>query len=148
MAQPRAAPQLATLRGALAPDRPVAGNQDALWRGRRASTVAERGVILRPVGEPAEPASGASGQEPAEVAAGRELFDGTCAHCHGPGAVTIERRINLRLMQHRYGDKMDETFMHTVTHGRPQKGMPDWTGALDNDQFAKILAFLHSVQTK
>jgi hypothetical protein len=62
--------------------------------------------------------------------------------------VTIERRINLRLMQRRYGDKMDETYITTVTHGRPEKGMPDWTGVFSNDQFTKILAFLHSVQTK
>ena len=62
--------------------------------------------------------------------------------------MTVERRINLRLMQHRYGDKMDETFINTVTHGRPEKGMPDWTGVFSNDQFTKILAFLHSVQTK
>jgi ABC-type amino acid transport substrate-binding protein/mono/diheme cytochrome c family protein len=98
--------------------------------------------------QPAEPAPGVSGQDSAEIAEGRELFDGTCAHCHGPNAVTIERRINLRLMQHRYGDKMDETFITTVTHGRPEKGMPDWTGVFSNDQFTKILAFLHSVQTK
>jgi polar amino acid transport system substrate-binding protein len=39
----------------------------------------------------------------------------------------------------RYGDRMDQKFMYTVTHGRPEKGMPDWTGAFDNDQFTKIL---------
>jgi polar amino acid transport system substrate-binding protein len=62
--------------------------------------------------------------------------------------VTVERRINLRLMKRRYGDKMDETFMTTVTHGRPEKGMPNWSDVFSNDQFTKILTFLHSVQTK
>ena len=81
------------------------------------------------------------------AAAGRELFDGTCAHCHGPDAVTTERRINLRLLHRRYGDKMDETFMYTVTHGRPEKGMPNWSGVFTEDQFAQILSFLHTVQT-
>ena len=98
--------------------------------------------------QPGEPASGANDQNSEEVAAGRELFNGTCAHCHGPDAVTVERRINLRLMQRRYGDKMDETFMTTVTHGRPEKGMPNWSDVFSNDQFTKILTFLHSVQTK
>ena len=98
--------------------------------------------------KPAEPASESGGQNSEEVAAGRELFDGTCAHCHGPGGVTVERRINLRLMHRRYGDKMDETFMYTVTHGRPEKGMPNWEGVFTDEQFAKILAFLHTVQTR
>ena len=62
--------------------------------------------------------------------------------------MTVERRINLRLMHHRYGDKMDETFMYTVTHGRAEKGMPNWTGVFTDEQFAKILAFLHTVQTR
>jgi hypothetical protein len=26
--------------------------------------------------------------------------------------------------------------------------MPNWTGVFSNDQFTKVLAFLHSVQTK
>ena len=96
---------------------------------------------------PTGPAS--NSPEPAsEIAEGRELFAGTCAHCHGPGAVAVERRVNLRLMKRRYGDKMDETFMNVVTHGRPEKGMPAWSEAFDNDQFRKILAFLHSVQTR
>ena len=54
--------------------------------------------------------------------------------------MTVERRINLRLMNRRYGDKMDETFMYTVTHGRPEKGMPNWSGVFNNEQFAKILS--------
>jgi len=80
--------------------------------------------------------------------AGPELFNGTCAHCHGPEAVAAERRVNLRLMQRRYRDKMDEVFMTTVMNGRPDKGMPDWSGTFNNDAFTKILSFLHSVQTR
>lgn len=80
------------------------------------------------------------------IAEGHELFNGTCAHCHGPDAVQSERRINLRLLQHRYGDTMDELFYTTVTHGRPAKGMPNWSGVFTDEEFAKILAYLHSVQ--
>lgn len=82
----------------------------------------------------------------AEVAAGHELFNENCSHCHGPDAVQGERRIDLRLLHHRYGDKMNEVFHYTVTHGRITKGMPNWSGILTDDQFHKILAFLHSVQ--
>jgi polar amino acid transport system substrate-binding protein len=77
-----------------------------------------------------------------DITEGHEIFNGTCAHCHGPDAVQSERRINL----HRYGDKMDETFRYVVTHGRPEKGMPNWSEVFSSEQFDKILAFLHSVQ--
>jgi polar amino acid transport system substrate-binding protein len=80
------------------------------------------------------------------IAEGRELFNGTCAHCHGPDAVVSERRINLRLLQHRYGDTMDEVFHTTVTHGRPAKGMPNWSGIFNENEFTEILAFLKTVQ--
>ena len=86
-----------------------------------------------PDGDPAPPASPASPAPPARVlpaaapmpatvtaqaasevvmpatgkgdpAAGREVFNGTCAHCHGPDAVVADRRINLRRLQEKYGD--------------------------------------------
>jgi polar amino acid transport system substrate-binding protein len=81
-----------------------------------------------------------------DIAEGHDIFNGTCAHCHGPDAVQSERRINLRLLKHRYGDKMDETFRYAVTHGRPEKGMPNWSEVFTGEQLDKILAFLHSVQ--
>ncbi len=82
-----------------------------------------------------------------EIKEGREIFNGTCAHCHGPDAVQSERRINLRLLQHRYGDDMEQVFFTTVTHGRPAKGMPNWSGVFSHEDFIKIFAFLKSVQT-
>lgn len=90
---------------------------------------------------PATPASSS-----ADAAAGQKIFNGTCGHCHGPDAVQSERRINLRLLHHRYGDQMDEVFHTTVTNGRPSKGMPVWKGVFSEDDFAKILAFLKTVQ--
>ena len=81
-----------------------------------------------------------------DAAAGRAIFNSTCAHCHGPNAEQAIMRINLRLLKHRYGERMDEVFITTVTHGRPTKGMPNWSGILSDDDFAKIRAFLHAVQ--
>jgi polar amino acid transport system substrate-binding protein len=82
----------------------------------------------------------------AQVAAGHKLFNDNCSHCHGPDAIQGERRINLRLLRHKHGDEMDEVFITTVTHGRVTKGMPNWSGILTDDQFGKILAYLHSIQ--
>lgn len=87
-----------------------------------------------------------SSSEAARVPEGSDLFNSTCAHCHGPDAVQAERRINLRLLRHRYGDTMDQVFFTTVTHGRPEKGMPNWSEVFTDDQFKSILAFLRSVQ--
>jgi polar amino acid transport system substrate-binding protein len=81
-----------------------------------------------------------------DVASGHEIFNGTCSHCHGPDAIQSERRINLRLLKHRYGDKMDQIFHDTVTRGRPEKGMPNWSGVFSEEDFSKILAYLHTVQ--
>jgi mono/diheme cytochrome c family protein len=91
-------------------------------------------------------AATASAPDPGKIHDGQELFNGTCVHCHGPDAVTTERRINLRLLRHKYGDRMDEVFLYTVTHGRPDKGMPSWIGVFSDEQLQEVLAFLHTVQ--
>lgn len=83
-----------------------------------------------------------------DALAGRETFDGTCAHCHGPNAVVADRKINLRLLQHKYGDDMEAVFFKTVTEGRPSKGMPTWKGVFTHEDFVNILAYLNTVQNK
>lgn len=87
-----------------------------------------------------------AGQPAALVSAGKEVFNGTCAHCHGPDAVQSERRIDLRLMQNRYGDEMRSRFWTTVHEGRPAKGMPAWKEVFTEDQFESIYAYLLTVQ--
>ena len=56
------------------------------------------------------------------------------------------RNGNLRHLALRYGNKMDQVFMYTVTHGRPSKAMPNWSGILTQAQFRNILAYLQSIQ--
>jgi polar amino acid transport system substrate-binding protein len=84
--------------------------------------------------------------ETSAVAAGHSLFNDNCEHCHGPDAVTGVEQRNLRHLAVRYGSKMDQVFLYTVTHGRPTKGMPNWSGILTQAQFRNILAYLHSIQ--
>ena len=97
---------------------------------------------------PATPAPGVANHERGDAALGREVFDGTCAHCHGPNAVVADKKINLRLLQHKYGDQMEEVFFTTVTNGRPSKGMPTWKDVFKHEDFVNILAYLHTVQDK
>jgi mono/diheme cytochrome c family protein len=82
------------------------------------------------------------------VGAGKEIFNGTCAHCHGPDAIQSERKIDLRLLRHRYGDEMRDTFWKTVHEGRPSKGMPPWKEVFTDDQFDSIYSFLLTVQAE
>jgi mono/diheme cytochrome c family protein len=84
---------------------------------------------------------------PNAAAEGRTIFNGTCNHCHGPDAEQSVKKIDLRLLHHRYGGAMDQVFHYTVTHGRESKGMPNWSGVFTEDDFTKILAFLHTVQS-
>lgn len=80
------------------------------------------------------------------VSEGKEIFNGNCAHCHGPDAVQAERKIDLRLLKKRYGDEMRDKFWTTVHDGRPSKGMPAWKDVYTEDQFKSIYAYLLTVQ--
>ncbi|MFC5321196.1 c-type cytochrome [Bradyrhizobium oligotrophicum] len=91
--------------------------------------------------------STASAPKTEAVALGKEIFNGTCAHCHGPDAVQAERRIDLRRLQTRYGEDMRDKFWTTVHEGRPSKGMPAWKEVFTDDQFEGIYSFLLTVQS-
>jgi len=84
--------------------------------------------------------------EPGNAAAGKQVFDSTCAHCHGPNAVVADRKINLRLLKRKHGDKLDEVFFATVSEGRPTKGMPAWKDVYKRQDLANILSYLQTVQ--
>ncbi|MHC2255356.1 polar amino acid transport system substrate-binding protein [Bradyrhizobium embrapense] len=107
--------------------------------------------------EPATVGQAASTEKPVQTAAiaadtkgdataGREVFNGTCAHCHGPDAVQAERKIDLRLLKKRYADDMEQTFWKTVHDGRPAKGMPAWKDVFSDDELRNVYAYLQSVQ--
>jgi mono/diheme cytochrome c family protein len=81
-----------------------------------------------------------------DIKAGRETFNGTCAHCHGPDAVQAERKIDLRLLRKRYADDMESTFWKVVHDGRPAKGMPAWKDVFSDDELKNVYAYLQTVQ--
>jgi ABC-type amino acid transport substrate-binding protein/cytochrome c553 len=133
--------------GAMAAQAPVAAPAKA---AQRMLVAAGPAITLSDAGPVAAQASVAAPSDAAklqeDVEEGRKIFNGTCSHCHGPDAVQSERKINLRLLKHRYGDKMAETYNVTVAKGRPAKGMPAWEGVFKEQDLAKILAYLNTVQ--
>lgn len=88
----------------------------------------------------------ASAEVPAKIAAGKEIFNGMCAHCRGPDAVQSDHRIDLRRLHLRCGVTIDQVFEQPARHGRPDKGMPNWTGVHPENQIAEPLAFPHTVR--
>ncbi len=89
-----------------------------------------------------------SDADSSQSAAGRTIFNGTCAHCHGTDAVQGVRKINLRLLHARYGDDFPQMFWKTVHEGRPSKGMPVWKDVFSDEDLGKVLAFLQTIQEK
>jgi ABC-type amino acid transport substrate-binding protein/cytochrome c5 len=83
----------------------------------------------------------------ASARAGKEVFNATCAHCHGTDAVQSERRIDLRRLQLRYGENTRATFWTTTHEGRPSKGMPAWKEVLTDEVLNNVYAYLITVQT-
>ena len=120
---------------ALATEKRTVGEADT------AATAAKATVTEAPAADSA-PAAG-----PEAVNAGHEIFNGTCAHCHGPDAVQSEKRIDLRRLKLRYGDSVRETFWRTVHEGRPAKGMPSWKDVFDDTQLDQVYAYLMTVQS-
>lgn len=92
----------------------------------------------------ANPAQGSA--EQGDTTAGKQIFNGTCSHCHGPDAVVADRKINLRRLKVKYGDQMSEVFFKTVATGRPDKGMPPWKDVFKQQDFVNILTYLNTVQ--
>ena len=84
---------------------------------------------------------------PETIAAGKEVFNSICAHCHGPDAVQGVKKIDLRRLTLRYSDGAHNMYWKTVHEGRPAKGMPTWKGVFTDEQFEQIYAFLSSVQS-
>ena len=90
-------------------------------------------------------AAGATSVDPGK---GKEIFNSTCAHCHGPSGVVEDRKINLRRLQLKYGEQLEETYFTTVTNGRPTKGMPSWKDVFSHQDFVDILGYLRTIQEK
>ncbi len=95
-----------------------------------------------PANERVNPFSG----DAVAVAAGRTEFNVRCSHCHSPNAASPDPVRDLRLLNHRYGARVNDVFYETVTQGRPTKGMPTWGPILDDQTIWRIKAFLETVQ--
>ncbi len=126
----------------------LTANAGAAATHAAADAAAEKHTVGQAAATPAPtPAVATTSTEPDAANAGREIFNGTCAHCHGPDAIQSERRIDLRRLKLRYGDSMRDTFWLTVHEGRPSKGMPAWKDVFDDTQLNEVYAYLATIQS-
>jgi polar amino acid transport system substrate-binding protein len=113
-----------------------------------AVTFTDAGPVLLATAEAAAAPTPQAGTANVDLGKGKEVFNGTCAHCHGPNAVVEDRKINLRRLQLKYGEQMEEAYFTTVNNGRPSKGMPAWKDVFKQQDFVNVLAYLKTLQEK
>jgi alcohol dehydrogenase (cytochrome c) len=80
--------------------------------------------------------------DPAAIAAGRQVFEGTCAACHGPGA-SGGRAPALNTGRFARGGEDYEIF-HTIQTGVPGTEMPSFNAIPANDIW-KVVTYLRSL---
>jgi ABC-type amino acid transport substrate-binding protein len=125
----------------------LTANAGAAVRHAAADPAAEKHTVGQAAAAPAPTPAVAATTDPDAINAGHEIFNGTCAHCHGPDAIQSERRIDLRRLKLRYGDSMRDTYWLTVHEGRPAKGMPAWKDVFDDTQLNEVYAYLATIQS-
>ena len=82
------------------------------------------------------------------IETGNTLFLQKCAFCHGRDAGGGETGPDLTRSDLVKADVNGDKIGLVIRNGRPEKGMPNWTGVFSDEQFAQILSFLHTVQTR
>src|SRR5437868_12587584 len=78
--------------------------------------------------------------DPAAPAAGRALFDGTCAACHGTGAGGSERAPALNSGTFQHGGTDQELFQ-TIRAGVPGTAMPAFA-AMPADSIWRMVSYI------
>ena len=106
----------------------------------RARTREAARVAQAPAGPASDAALLALMHEPKALADGKERFASTCSACHRPdGGGMIGPNLTDEYWLH--GGRPLE-ILSTVTHGVPDKGMPEWSATLRPDEIASVVAYV------
>lgn len=83
--------------------------------------------------------------DPARIAAGKTIFAGKCASCHGNEAQgLIGPNLTDKFWIH--GTGKPEEIVQTVTKGVLDKGMPPWEAQLKTTEIHSVVAFIRSIK--
>ena len=93
---------------------------------------------------PTEDSLLAVANEPARKKAGKDVFMGKCAACHGPeGQGAIGPNLTDKYWLH--GGKLTQIY-NTIAEGVADKGMPPWKALLKDDEMQSVVAYIRSIK--
>ena len=81
--------------------------------------------------------------QPEAIAAGKQLYENSCAKCHGEDALGRHGRPALR--SHRVASATDGELAWILKNGSTWKGMPSWSTTPEPERW-QIVAYLRSLQ--
>ncbi len=76
------------------------------------------------------------------------VFNNKCSHCHGANGASPVQERDLRKLTIRYKDEWKDVAFTTITKGRPDLGMPAWSGIIPDEEIKSLIEFLSTVQRK
>ncbi len=83
-------------------------------------------------------------EDAAEIAAGKKIFSGTCAPCHGAeGGGVVGPNLTDNYWLH--GGTINDIFK-TIKNGVPEKGMKSWKDDFTPKQIAQLASFIVSIK--
>jgi ABC-type amino acid transport substrate-binding protein/mono/diheme cytochrome c family protein len=78
----------------------------------------------------------------------KSVFNNKCSHCHGQNGASPVMERDLRKLTIRYKDEWKDVAFTTITKGRPDLGMPTWSGIIPDEEIKSLIDFLATVQKK
>ena len=78
----------------------------------------------------------------------KSVFNNKCSHCHGANGASPVQERDLRKLTIRYKDEWKDVAFTTITKGRPDLGMPAWSGIIPDEEIKSLIDFLATVQKK
>ena len=78
----------------------------------------------------------------------KSVFNNKCSHCHGANGASPVQERDLRKLTIRYKDEWKDVAFTTITKGRPDLGMPAWSGIISDEEIKSLIEFLSTVQRK
>ena len=78
----------------------------------------------------------------------KSVFNNKCSHCHGANGASPVQERDLRKLTIRYKDEWKDVAFTTITNGRPDLGMPKWSGIIPDEEIKSLIDFLATVQRK
>lgn len=113
------------------------------WPAAILATCLSTATLAQPASPQADVIGNPFANDPAAPAAGKAVFESTCAACHGAGAAGSERAPALNTGTFQHGGSDQEIFQ-TIRSGVPGTLMPSFSG-LPSDNVWRLVSYIKSL---